>query len=98
MAETTNAKQRAGLMDTIEKAEHATLGAVQNFLDTVNDAFPDLGTDDDGPRRRIIDAAFSMTTQLVNASNRLVENVLDLTEDLGADSKRAGDVGGTAKS
>ncbi len=67
------------LIDTIEHAEHASLEAVRNFLDTVNGVFPHLG-EDDGPRRKIIDSAFKMTEQLVTTSTGLAKSVLDATE------------------
>ncbi|HUY86764.1 MAG TPA: hypothetical protein VMU77_06585 [Acidimicrobiales bacterium] len=66
------------LIETIENAEHASLEAVRRFVDSVNDAFPDLG--EDGPRHKIIDSAFKMAEQMVNASNRLAENILGVTE------------------
>ena len=46
------------LIDTIGDAEHASLESIRTFLDTVNDSFPDVGGGEDGPRRKIIDAAF----------------------------------------
>jgi hypothetical protein len=70
------------LINTIEDAEKASLEAVRKFVDTVNGAFPDAGQD--GPRRKIIDSAFTMTEQLVGASNRL-----DVTEKALSDSGRA---------
>ncbi len=66
------------LIDTIEDAEKTSLEAVRKFVDTVDGAFPDFG--DDEPRRKIIDSAFRMTEQLVGASNRLAQNILDVTE------------------
>jgi hypothetical protein len=75
------------LINTIEDAEKASLEAVRKFVDTVNGAFPDAGQD--GPRRKIIDSAFTMTEQLVGASNRLAENILDVTEKALSDSGRA---------
>ena len=76
----TKAKESSGtrLIDTIEDAERASLEAVRKFVDTVDGVFPALG--DDAPRRKIIDAAFRMTENLVGASNRLAQNVLDVTE------------------
>ena len=68
------------LIDAIERAETTSLEAVRKFLDTVNDSFPDLGEGAEGPRRRIIDAAFKMTENLVAASNRVAQNILDITE------------------
>ena len=72
------------LIGTIEDAEKTSLEAVRKFVDTVNNAFPDLG--EDGPRRKIIDSAFKMTEQLVGASNRLAQNILDVTEKTLGDS------------
>lgn len=66
------------LIDSIEEAEHASLEAVRRFVDTVDGAFPHLS--DDEPRRKIIDAAFKMTEQLVASTNRFTQNVLDVTE------------------
>jgi hypothetical protein len=76
----TKANESSGtrLIDTIEDAERASLEAVRKFVDTVDGVFPALG--DDAPRRKIIDAAFRMTENLVGASNRLAQNVLDVTE------------------
>ena len=76
----TKAEESSGtrLIDTIEDAERASLEAVRKFVDTVDGVFPALG--DDAPRRKIIDAAFRMTENLVGASNRLAQNVLDVTE------------------
>ena len=68
------------LIDAIERAETTSLEAVRKFLDTVNDSFPDLGEGAEGPRRKIIDAAFQMTENLVAASNRVAQNILDITE------------------
>ena len=84
----TEAKQggTARLIDTIEDAEQASLGAVRKFLDTVNGAFPDLS--EDGPRRKIIDSAFKMTEELISASTRLAQNVLDVTEKALSESER----------
>jgi hypothetical protein len=76
----------ARLIDTLENAEHVSLEAVRKFVDTVTDAFPDLG--EDGPRRKIIDSAFKMTEQLVGASNRLAQNILEVTEKALSDEDR----------
>ncbi|MFN8036629.1 MAG: hypothetical protein U0V73_11900 [Acidimicrobiia bacterium] len=64
----------ARLIDSIEDVEHSTLEAVRKFVDTVNGSFPDVG--EDGPRRRIIDSAFTMVEQLVGASNQLARRVV----------------------
>ena len=65
------------LLDTIDDAEHGALEAVRKFLDTVDETFPALS--DDRPRRKIIDSAFKMTEELVSASNRVAQNILDVT-------------------
>lgn len=67
------------LIDTIESAEQSTVEAVRRFVDTVDDAVPDVGDEETGPRRQIIDAAFSMVESLVGASNDLARNVVDVT-------------------
>jgi tRNA splicing ligase len=58
--------------------QKSAMEAARKFVDTVNDAFPDIGQD--GPRRKIIDAAFRMAEQFVDAGNKLALNVVDLTE------------------
>jgi hypothetical protein len=73
------------LIDTIERAENASLEAVRNFLDTVDSVFPHLGSDE-GPRRKIIDSAFKMTEQLVSTSTGLAKNILDVTAKALSDS------------
>ena len=67
------------LLDTIQSAERSTVEAVRRFVDTVDGAVPDVGDEQDGPRRQIIDAAFSMVESLVGASNDLARNVVDVT-------------------
>lgn len=67
-----------GVIEGLQENEQSALDAVQRFIETVNDAFPDIG--EDGPRKQIIDAAFKMTVQIVEASNRMAINVLDVTE------------------
>ena len=68
-----------GVIKNLQENEKSALDAVKRFVDTVNDAFPDLN--DDGPRRKIIDAAFGMTQQVVDASNKLAINLVDVTEN-----------------
>ena len=76
--ETTQGAER--LIGSIEHAEQATLEAIRRFVDTVDSTVPDAGDDEDGPRRQIIDSAFSMVESLVSTSNRLAQNVVDVTE------------------
>ncbi len=65
------------MIESLEKNEKSALDAVKRFVDAVNDAFPDIS--EDGPRRQIIDAAFKMTEQVVEASNRMASSVVDVT-------------------
>jgi hypothetical protein len=80
MAATNITGESPRLIDAIEDAETTSLEAVRKFVDTVNDSIPDLGGGEDGPRRKIIDAAFKMTEHLVGASNRVAQSMLDITE------------------
>ncbi|MFZ4519592.1 MAG: hypothetical protein ACOYOP_14475 [Microthrixaceae bacterium] len=91
MAETTDndtpdtAKR---FIENLEKNEDRAIEAVREFVDTVDGAFPAVG--EDGPRRRIIDAAFKMTEQLVGASNQLALNIVDVTEKALAELEKKG--------
>ena len=75
------------LIGTIEHAEHVSLEAVRNFLDTVDGVFPRLGSDE-GPRRKIIDSAFKMTEQLVGRRREVAQNVLEVAEKALAESEQ----------
>lgn len=66
------------LIGSLRANEISALESVREFVDTVDAAFPSLG-EDGGPRRRIIDAAFRMTEQLVDTSNQVALNVVQLT-------------------
>lgn len=55
----------------------ATLDAVRKFVDTVNDAIPEVAAE--GLRAQIIEAAFSMTRQVVDTSNSLAVGLVDST-------------------
>ena len=91
MTATKDTQESPRLIEAIENAETTSLEAVRKFLDTVNDSFPDLGEGEDGPRRKIIDSAFKMTENLIGASNRVAQNILDITEktldEAGKDAK-----------
>jgi hypothetical protein len=75
--ETTDAAHR--FIENLRENEMSAMEAVRRFVDTVNDSFPDVG--EDGPRRRIIDAAFKMAEQIVGAGNQLAINLVELSED-----------------
>jgi len=62
------------VLKSVEAGQRAAIEAVRKFLDTVNGVFPDVS--EDGPRRKIIDAAFKMTDELVGASTNLAEKIL----------------------
>lgn len=67
------------LIETLRDNENSAMEAVRKFVDTVNDAFPDLG--EDGPRRKIIDAAFRMAEQIVGVGSKLAIDLVELSED-----------------
>jgi len=73
---TQDAAQR--FIENLRDNEQSAIEAVRKFVDTVDGAFPDIG--EDGPRRRIIDAAFRMAEQIVGASNQLALNVVQVSE------------------
>jgi hypothetical protein len=66
------------IIESVQDAEHSAFEAVRKFVDTVDSVFPDINTDA-GPRRKIIDSAFTMVENLVTTSNRFAENVLEVT-------------------
>ena len=76
---TTESDGATRIIDSVEDLEQSSLEAVRKFVDTVNDAFPDVV--EDGQRRKIIDSAFKMTEQLVGASNDLARRMVQMTAD-----------------
>ena len=68
----------SGLIESIQDLEQSALEAVRKFIDTVDGQFPDVR--EDGPRRKIIDSAFKMAEQMVQASNKLAQNIVSVTE------------------
>ena len=74
------------IIESLGDAGTSALESVREFLDTVNSAFPDVGTDE-GPRRRIIDSAFKMTEQLVGASTDLAEKLVKASQDALGEAK-----------
>lgn len=67
------------IIESLQDAEQSALESVRRFVDTVDGAFPDLG--EGGTRKKILDAAFKMTEQLVSASNRLAQRIVTVTEN-----------------
>jgi hypothetical protein len=77
------------LIESFHDAGNTALESVRKFLDTVNGAFPDVSADD-GPRQKIIDAAFKMTEQIVGSSTKLAEKIVKVTQDVVAESDKEG--------
>lgn len=81
---TTRARPREDsadrIIDSVAEAERTALEAVRRFLDTVNNAFPDVGPDG-GARQRIIDSAFRMTDELVGSSNQFAHRLVKVGAD-----------------
>jgi len=68
------------IINSVADAERTALEAVRRFLDTVNNAFPDVGPDG-GARQRIIDSAFRMTDELVGSSNEFAHRLVKVGAD-----------------
>jgi hypothetical protein len=68
------------IIDSLAEAERTALEAVRRFLDTVNNAFPDVGPDA-GARQRVIDSAFRMTEELVGTSNEFAHRLVQVGAD-----------------
>lgn len=65
------------LISGVGDQSKAALDAVRRFVDSVNEAIPDAAA---GPLRdRVIESAFSMTHQVVEASNRLATGLVEST-------------------
>jgi hypothetical protein len=67
------------VIESIQDLEQSALEAARKFVDTVDGQFPDVR--EDGPRRKIIDSAFKMAEQMVNASNKFAQNIVSVTEN-----------------
>ena len=66
------------IIESLDDAEKSALEAVRKFVDTVDGAFP---VGEGGARRKILDAAFKMTEQLIGASNQLAQRIVTVTEN-----------------
>ena len=75
------------LIESFHDAGDTALESVRKFLDTVNGVFPDVSAQD-GPRQKIIDAAFKMTEQLVGNSTQLAEKIVKVTQDVVAETDK----------
>ena len=76
-------------IESFHDAGNAALELVRKFLDTVNGVFPDISADN-GPRQKIIDAAFKMTEQLVGTSTQLAEEIVKASQDVLGEAEEEG--------
>lgn len=68
------------IIESGRDAEEFALETVRKFVDTVDGIFPDVSQD--GPRRKIIDAAFKMTEQLVGTWTQAAEKIVKATGEV----------------
>jgi len=78
MTKTEQSHSAERILEAAQDAQQSAFEAVRKFVDTVDGVFPDL-SQDEGPRRKIIDSAFKMVENLVGTSNKLAENVLQVS-------------------
>ena len=77
------------LVESFQDAGNAALESVRKFLDTVNGVFPDVSAEN-GPRQKIIDSAFKMTEQLVGNSTQLAGKIVNVAQDVVAETDKEG--------
>ena len=77
------------LIEPFRDAGSTELESVRKLLDTVNGANPDVGADN-GPRQKVIDAAFKMTEQIVGSSTQLAEKIVKVTQDVVTELDKGG--------
>jgi hypothetical protein len=77
------------VIETIKDGQTSALDAVHKFLDSVNDAFPDVGSDD-GPRRKIIDSAFKMAGDLVGTWSDVASHLAKVSQEALREPEKAG--------
>lgn len=65
------------LISGVSDQSKAALEAVRRFVDSVNEAIPDAAGG--ALRDRVIESAFSMTHQVVEASNRMASGLVEST-------------------
>jgi hypothetical protein len=75
------------IIESVRDSTEPALEAVRKFVDTVDGYFPHVSQD--GPRRKIIDAAFKMTEQLVRAGTQAAEKIVSATGESLGQRKRA---------
>ena len=66
------------LIEGAAESEKSALEAVQRFVQSVNDAIPDIG--DEGPRHQIIDASNSLAVNLVGVTGNALEDAAKPTK------------------
>jgi len=75
------------IIESVRDSTEPALEAVRKFVDTVDGFFPHVSQD--GPRRKIIDAAFKMTEQLVRAGTQAAEKIVSATGESFGERKSA---------
>lgn len=76
----SEAEMAERVIQSIKEAENSALAAVHKFVDTVNDAIPDVGGED-GRRKNVIDSAFKMTEQLVGTWTDMARHLVKVSQD-----------------
>ncbi|MGO9457340.1 MAG: hypothetical protein ACLP62_09865 [Acidimicrobiales bacterium] len=74
------------IIESVQELETKVLGSLRRFADTVDGSFPSLGTGQ--PRTKLIDAAFTVTEQLVGAANSLAEHLVVITGEHGPAARK----------
>jgi len=73
------------IIESLRDAEQFAFEAVRKFVEAIDSIFPDVSQD--GPRRKVVDAAFKMTEQLVSAWTQAAEKMLRAASDALAQSR-----------
>jgi hypothetical protein len=68
------------ILQSVEEGQRAAIGAVQRFIDTVDDTLPAL-PHGDGPSRRqeVIDSALQMADRLVHTQYEFIRKIVEDT-------------------
>jgi hypothetical protein len=80
------------VLTSVENGQHAALGAIHRFVDTLDESLPSIG---DHPSRRdkVIDAALDMADRLVTTQYEFLRSVLrsvDRGQPAGEQAKKRG--------
>lgn len=63
-----------GILDTIQNGQKTALDSTRRFVESIDGAIPSVL--DTSPRSTVIDAAFTMTEKVMDASNDLARKVV----------------------